>query len=197
MKLLLFWLTLTSQLLLGGSMLFSAIQPQRRIWPPSGLKSFGFWWIWSLTILGLVGLVGVAIWDWNSFVFDHWSRYFFGGALFGGGAAFALWGVFSLSFRTSSGLRGDFVSDGAYHYSRHPQYFGDFGVLLGVAVVSNSALTWILSLVVIASFVIATLAEESWLIEQYGDDYCRYKRRVSRFIGWYNVSHSTADDSEH
>ena len=183
MPLNLFFIVIAVELLLAGSLLASIVWPDRRIWPPPGKWSWQFWWIWSLTILSLLGLFAVAALDWNTFVFAHWSRLVLGGLLFVGGSAFAMWGVFTLSWHASAGLEARLVTTGPYRFTRNPQYVGDFAVLLGIAVFSNSLLAMILSVVGIICFWMAPFAEEPWLRQQYGAEYEQYCRMVPRFFG--------------
>lgn len=183
MKIPLFSVTLAWELLLFGSFLWSVLSPRQRIWPPPGRTSWQFWCVWILTTGSLVGFFVVSLLDWNSFVFAHWSRYLIGGAIFLGGTLFALWGVATLGLRTSAGLEGELVRTGPYRWSRNPQYFGDFGVLLGWAIISNSLLTFILAGVGIVCFYSAVLCEEPWLQEKYGERYEAYRKRAPRFLG--------------
>ena len=100
--------------------------------------------------------------------------------MFVGGSAFALWGVFTLSWHATAGLRAKLITAGPYRYTRNPQYVGDFAVLLGIAIVSNSLLAMIISIAGIFCFWMAPLAEESWLPQQYGraDEECRTVPRL-------------------
>lgn len=180
----LFTVTLILELLLTGSFLWSALIPQKRIWPPPGWKSWRFWCVWILTVASLLGFFAVSLLDWNSFVFPHWSRFLIGGAIFFSGTLFALWGVITLGLRTSAGLEGELVRSGPYRWSRNPQYFGDFGVLIGWAVIANSLLTFFLAAVGILCFYLAAMCEEPWLREEYGQRYEEYRKRVPRFFGW-------------
>jgi protein-S-isoprenylcysteine O-methyltransferase Ste14 len=178
-----FFIVLAVELLLAGSLLVSILWPEKRIWPPPSKSSWQFWWIWSLTISSLLGLFAIAALDWNTFVFVHWFRFVLGGSLFFGGSAFALWGVFTLSWHATAGLTAKLMTTGPYRYTRNPQYAGDFAVLLGIAVFSNSLLAMILSIMGIFCFCMAPLAEEPWLRQQYGGDYEAYCRTVPRFFG--------------
>ena len=184
MTLNMFLVVLAVELMLAGSLLASMLWPKKRIWPPPAKWSWQFWWIWSLTIISLLGLFAIAALDWNTFAFVHWSRFVLGGSLFVGGSVFALWGVFTLSWHASAGLEAKLVTTGPYRYTRNPQYVGDFAVLLGIAVFSNSLLAMILSFVGIFCFWMAPLAEEPWLRQQYGGDYEEYCRTVPRFFGF-------------
>lgn len=166
-----FVFTLVIELLLAGSLLFSIARPYSRVWPPPGFRCWQFWWVWSLTIISLLGTFVVAILDWDSFVLNHWARFIVGGVLFIAGTTFALWGLATLSLRTSLGLRGEMVTSGPYPFSRNPQYFGDFGVLSGIAIISNSLLSSILCGIGIVCFYLAPFAEEPWLVQQYGKLY--------------------------
>ncbi len=178
-----FIIVLAIELLLAGSLLASMVWPEKRIWPPPGRFSWQFWWIWSLTILSLLGLFAIAALDGNTFLFAHWSRFVLGGSLFVGGSVFAMWGVVTLSWHASSGLKAKLITTGPYRYTRNPQYVGDFAILLGVAVFSNSLLAMILTIVGIGCFWMAPFAEEPWLRQQYGQAYDEYCRTVPRFFG--------------
>lgn len=184
MTLNMFLVVLAVELMLAGSLLASMLWVEKRIWPPPAKWSWQFWWIWSLTIISLLGLFIIAGLDWNTFVFVHWSRLVFGGSLFIGGSAFALWGVHTLSWHATAGLKAKLVTTGPYRYTRNPQYVGDFAVLLGIAIFSNSLLAMIISIAGIFCFWMAPLAEESWLRQQYGRDYEEYCRTVPRFFGF-------------
>ncbi len=184
MPLTVFFIVLGIELLLACSLLAGIAWPDRRVWPPPGKPSWQFWWIWTLTVSSLLGLFLVAAIDWNTFVFEHWSRFLLGGSLFVGGSVFALWGVFTIGWGATTGLKARLITTGPYRYTRNPQYVGDFAVLLGIAVFSNSLLAMILSIAGIFCFWMTPLAEEPWLRQQYGRDYEEYCRAVPRFFGF-------------
>ncbi len=184
MRDLLFAVTATLGLLLMGGFSWSALCPPRRIWPAPDWKLWRFWFVWILTIGSLAGFFIVSLFDWDSFVFSHWSHFIVGGVLFVAGASFALWGVAALGFRTSAGLKGELVTTGPYRWSRNPQYLGDFGVLIGWAILSNSNLAFLLAAIGVACFYMAAVCEEPWVRREYGERYNEYQKRVARFIGW-------------
>ena len=75
-----------------------------------------------------------------------------------------------------------FVSSGPYTFTRNPQYVGDIALFVGVSVIANSLLLWITHLLLALVFLVAPLAEEPWLEEQYGEEYREYMNRVRRFL---------------
>ncbi|HET9642519.1 MAG TPA: isoprenylcysteine carboxylmethyltransferase family protein [Burkholderiaceae bacterium] len=75
------------------------------------------------------------------------------------------------------------VTSGIYAYSRNPMYLGDAIVLLGIDVLSGSAV----ALVFVAAFVIyidkvQIAAEEAALAKRFGDAYAEYRQRVRRWL---------------
>lgn len=82
-------------------------------------------------------------------------------------------------FQPSSAL----VTDGVFRYSRHPMYLGLVVVLVGLGI----GLASVTPLLVIPVFgwwmaVRFIRAEEASLVEQFGEAYLEYKRRVRRWL---------------
>jgi len=55
-------------------------------------------------------------------------------------------------------------------------------ILIGISLVANSRLAWIVNLLQAMVFIIVPMAEKSWLEERYGEDYRKYKLRTQRFL---------------
>lgn len=99
--------------------------------------------------------------------------------------------VFYLSFR-SLGLRTKFglpdqstaglQEEGLYRYSRNPMYLAF--ILLDIATVLfvPSLITVITAAVAIVTHHMITLAEETFLLQAYGQEYASYTRRVRRYL---------------
>ena len=119
---------------------------------------------------------------WNSWAFQSPLRFVVGIPLALLGGMLAVWGVVTVGWKNSSRLKGGFVSDGPYRFTRNPQYVGDIVFFIGVGVIANSVFLWIAHLLLALVFVVAPLTEEPWLEEQYGDEYREYRRRVPRFL---------------
>jgi protein-S-isoprenylcysteine O-methyltransferase Ste14 len=98
------------------------------------------------------------------------------------GVSLVTWGIATLGVRNTSALPNGFVSSGPYAFTRNPQYVGDITLFLGVSIVANSELVLITHLLTSLVFVVAPLAEEPWLEEQYGEPYREYRARVPRFL---------------
>jgi protein-S-isoprenylcysteine O-methyltransferase Ste14 len=82
-------------------------------------------------------------------------------------------------FQRSSAL----VTDGVFRYSRHPMYLGLVVVLVGLGI----GLASVTPLLVIPVFgwwltVRFIRAEEASLVEQFGEAYLEYKRKVRRWL---------------
>ena len=165
-----------------AGVVWSAAVPGRRIWPPPGRRS----WQYVLTWLGFYAVCGINVllllMYWNSWVFQSPLRFVVGIPLVLLGGMLAMWGVFRAGWTNSLGLRGGFVESGPYRFTRNPQYVGDIVLFIGVSVIANSLLLWITHVLLALVFVVAPLAEEPWLEEQYGDAYREYRRRVRRFL---------------
>jgi protein-S-isoprenylcysteine O-methyltransferase Ste14 len=178
-----FSVAFTALLVLGVAVLASILRPERRVWPPPGRRSWQYRLVWTLIDVATLGILGVGVLDWNTFVLDSWLRLPIGAAVALGGGGFALWGIRHLSWHASLGLEHEFIRTGPYRWTRNPQYVGDIVMLVGWGIVFNSLQAWILCAMGIAWFALTPVAEEPWLREQYGEPYERYRREVPRFVG--------------
>ena len=139
-----------------------------------------------LTWAGFYAVCGInlllLLMHWNSWVFQSPLRFVVGIPLASLGGMLAVWGMVTVGWKNTSGLKGGFVSDGPYRFTRNPQYVGDIVFFIGVGVIANSVFLWIAHLLLALVFVVAPLTEEPWLEEQYGDAYREYRRQVPRFL---------------
>jgi len=79
--------------------------------------------------------------------------------------------------------RGEPVTGGLYHYSRHPMYVTAFLFFLGVSIATASWVFLLFTIILIgASFYFAP-AEEQSCLEKYGDAYREYMNRTPRYLG--------------
>lgn len=161
---------------------WSVAVPGRRLWPPPGRGS----WQYLLTWVGFYAVCAINVllllMDWDSWVFPSPLRFIVGVPLVVLGGLLAFWGVVTVGWKNTTGLRGGFVSAGPYRFTRNPQYLGDIVFFVGVSVIANSVLLWTTHLLLSLCFVVTPLAEEPWLEEQYGDSYREYRRQVPRFL---------------
>ena len=164
-------------------LLVSILNPKKRLWPPPRKKSWQQIAALSAAFAPQIIAVPLGIFDWNSFVYFHWSRYVVGAAMMAAGFLLNQWAVQSLSVSSSLGHEGTLVQTGAYKYSRNPQYIGHAAFFLGYAVLCNSILTYIAAVIGIGLYVLTPFTEEPWLKDQYGLAYAEYTKKVPRFIG--------------
>ncbi|HYV58100.1 MAG TPA: PEMT/PEM2 methyltransferase family protein [Candidatus Nitrosopolaris sp.] len=176
-----FSLVILCVVLEAGALALSVARPDLRIWPPPRRHSWQFVVNGVLSYTTLLGVVALGLLDWNSFVIPAWVRPV-GGLLIASGAAFALWGFLTLGSHASQGLGGDLVASGPYRYSRNPQYVGTVGVLVGWAVLNNSALALIAAVLASGWFVALPCAEEPWLRDRFGTTFEKYAAGVPRFL---------------
>ena len=164
--------------LLTGT-IWSVVRPDGRIWPPPRRRSWQYVVAW-VCLYAVVGLnAAVLFLDWNQWIFRSNIRFVVGIPLMLLGGLLALWGVITLSWTNTSGLKGGFISAGP---TRNPQYVGDIMFFVGAGIVANSALLWSANALLILVFVIAPLTEEPWLKDQYGQVYHEYRRDIPRFL---------------
>lgn len=79
--------------------------------------------------------------------------------------------------------RGTLATDGLYGLVRHPQYTGLFLALFGEGVVHWPTIFSVgLFPVIVLAYSLLARREERQMIEQFGDRYRAYQRRVPRFL---------------
>ena len=140
MKFLIFTITQLSIFVLGSLLLWTLSSDRFRIWPPPDKKSWQYHSTLTLIRIIYTGTIGVAILDWNTFVFSHYSRYLLGIPLAIIGFGIAFYGLFYLGLTNSYGLKGGLITTGIYQYSRNPQYTGLMIGIVGFALICNSSL---------------------------------------------------------
>jgi len=168
-------------ILLAG-IVWSVASPGSRIWPPPQINSWqsGTTWTFFYLVFFLNALLFIL--DWDSWIYLSSSRFFLGFPLVVIGLLLLSWGVYALGVRNTSGVRHGLVQDGPYRFTRNPQYIGEIVLFIGLSLISNSVLLWITHGLLILIFLITPFAEETWLEEQYGQNYLSYKEKTPRFL---------------
>ncbi|MFC6765709.1 methyltransferase family protein [Natrinema soli] len=126
--------------------------------------------------------------------------------LLGYAVAFVGIGLFAQGWRQVYRARQDdqLVTDGLYRYVRHPQYTGLFIALFGEGIIHWPTIFSVgLFPLVVVVFTWLARREELDMIDQFGEGYRTYQRRVPMFIPrweqWRSLvaeSRSGGDDSE-
>ena len=165
---------------------WSIRHPNERSWPPREGVHRGLLAVRAESIVTALGVPVVGLLDWNSFVFDHPSRFVVAALLVAGGV-FAGRAHCHLGTEESVGQPppgGSLVlrTDGPYAVTRNPQYVGAFPGYFGVAIATNSLLALIAAALMCSTLVTMVFAEESWMRERFGDEYDEYCRKVPRFV---------------
>jgi protein-S-isoprenylcysteine O-methyltransferase Ste14 len=75
------------------------------------------------------------------------------------------------------------VTRGVYRISRHPVYLSGFLLYVGMGIAGASWVMLLLAVAWIVLWCIVVPAEESFLLEKYGDAYREYTNRTPRWIG--------------
>lgn len=109
------------------------------------------------------------------------------------------WLVIGLAYirRGGKGRRihaDDLVTDGFFAHSRNPLYLGNMLVYLGLFIVLDSALGWLVGVpFFLLAYIAITAAEEDYLHRQFGATYDEYHRRVPRFLpDWRGIGATLA-----
>ncbi|KPL15736.1 MAG: hypothetical protein AMS26_06805 [Bacteroides sp. SM23_62] len=79
------------------------------------------------------------------------------------------------------------VTSGIYRVSRNPIYFGGFLLNLSIGIACASWIIMLCAILWIVFFHIVIPAEESFLIDKYGNTYQEYMHRTPRWIGIPNL----------
>lgn len=155
--------------------------PSRRIYPMARRDG------WYFALWGLFGFIFLSnpafvVLDWNSGLWSSGLRFWLAGPLIFSGGALVTWGMVTLGARRTSGLPQGLVAEGPYLLTRNPQYLGDFLLFVGVAILANSAVVTVTHLLTAFVLLLAPLAEEPWLEQEYGEAYVDYRRSVPRYL---------------
>ena len=161
---------------------WSAAVPNERIWPPPAKKTWQFYISWLFFLLTIALNILLIVLDWNSGTMLLFSRFSLGIPVIVIGCLLSFWGMASLGLKNTSGLQTRLIDTRPYRYMRNPQYIGYILILIGISLVANSRLAWIVNLLQAMVFIIVPMAEKSWLEERYGEDYRKYKLRTQRFL---------------
>ncbi|WP_243348708.1 methyltransferase family protein [Parabacteroides sp. FAFU027] len=155
----------------------------------------------GLTMFGILipmGLVNLGAWDHSvthiSLIESQAIRWIIATPFLVVGAVFAIWSNIFLfnvgkggpaqAFNISiSPKTKKLVTTGPYRYSRNPMMFGAFTLYFGVGILQNSliCLLTVLAFFTFMSYMIK-FSEEKRLLDDFGDEYLEYKKKVSRFI---------------
>ncbi|HET7275180.1 MAG TPA: isoprenylcysteine carboxylmethyltransferase family protein [Longimicrobiaceae bacterium] len=109
-------------------------------------------------------------------------------ALIGGGLAWMYWGLITFRRAKTTVLphqaASTIVTHGPYRFGRNPMYLGMCALYFGVTLWLNSIwglLIFPIVIFLIISYVISR--EEAYLIDDFGDEYERYRSSVPRWLG--------------
>ena len=177
-----FIIDLVALFVLLVGVIWSIVQPTKRLWPPPKKRSWQFVLTWVCFSVAFLGNAALIFLDWNSWLMKEPIRFVLGIPFSVIGALLVAWGFATLGSGNTSGLRQGFIREGPYQFTRNPQYLGDMLLFVGLSLIANSLYLWMTHSLLILVFVLTPLAEEVWLAEQYGEVYRDYKRDTPRFL---------------
>jgi protein-S-isoprenylcysteine O-methyltransferase Ste14 len=74
------------------------------------------------------------------------------------------------------------IRTGPYTLVRHPIYTGLLTAVLGTSIATGSFLSFFITFVLFVAFIIKIRMEEQFLLEEFGEEYARYRREVKALI---------------
>ncbi len=75
------------------------------------------------------------------------------------------------------------MTDGVFRFSRHPIYFGMVLILLGIALALGSLTPFAVPICLAVFIQFAFVVPEEYdMLEQFGDEYRRYKTNVRQWV---------------
>lgn len=163
-------------------LVWSIAVPKKRIWPAPSWRSLNFWLVWIGIVAIFIGLIYIAVRDFDTWVLSNGFRYFLGIPIFVIGTLCSFWAIGLMGARNTLGIENGFVDKGPYRFCRNPQYAGDILILIGAILFVNSELFAVPAILSIIGFWLMPLPEEDWLKQRYGEVYRNYYNKTSRFI---------------
>ena len=165
-----------------AAIIFSALYPARRIWPPQSYGPTTKAVVWALTLTLFGALIALGVLGWGNIAAPQWLRFGAGPLLIVLGNLIVWREVTDFGIDQTSGASGTLKTTGLYRLSLNPQYVADIAIVLGWLLLSASIDAVAVGLAIIALLVAAPFAEEPWLREEYGDEYARYTEIVRRYL---------------
>lgn len=83
---------------------------------------------------------------------------------------------------TEKSTRSALVVNGLYKIVRHPLYFSTIILMLGMVLISPTIHFILLSLLVLIYLIIGSRLEEKKLIDEFGEEYIEYRKKVKGLI---------------
>lgn len=107
------------------TVVWSVVRPDRRIWPPPGRRSWQYLLTWIGWCVAIAINACLLFLDWNSGTFGGGLRFVLGIPLALLGGLLAFWGIATIGWTNSTGVKDGFFPSGPYRFTRNPQYVGD------------------------------------------------------------------------
>jgi len=165
-----------------AAIVWSIVQPKRRLWPPQRYTALTpiLVWVPTFTLCGTMIVVGFM--EWGSWTIPAAIRYGLGGALIAVGNLGVWSEVMKFGVDQTGGASGVLRTEGLYRYSRNPQYVSDMMIVVGWILMSASPSAFAIGLASVLVLILAPFAEEPWLIQTYDTQYADYATKVRRFL---------------
>ena len=134
--------------------LFGIYYPSDAVWGHTLYPFIGLTGMWIGTILNVIGII-LVVDGWRIIYKEYWNK---------------------------DPENQKLVTRGIYRYIRHPQYTGFLTITLGLLIHWVTIPILIMWPILIILYYKLSNKEEITLIEQFGEDYLEYKRKVPRFL---------------
>lgn len=151
-------------------------------WPPDSGNTRSIYALMFIFYLIIIGIMWIGIQERSNPIFAVlWLRYV-GVITLSLGIVLYIWCRMYISKKVEFGAKGRLIVQGPYQYTRNPLYLADTLIFFGFALISNSLLVYILTILLVTILILLPFIEEPWLLKQYGDQYKNYKSVVPRYI---------------
>ena len=137
----------------------------------------------------MIATVLVAPWIATSFILPRTLPVGIAGLLLlVAGLAIAVWARVHLgtNWTAQPAIRENhtIVRTGPYAFVRNPIYTGLLTGLIGTAIATGTVLSFLIVLVIFVLFLVKIRMEEQFLIEEFGEEYEKYRREVKALVPW-------------
>lgn len=179
----LFAISFSSALFLGGLLGVQALVGAFQFWPAPSRKSWAYSaYMWGFRAFIYPLLVLSVLQIHMPTELSDWIRMGVGGALSLAGFGLAAWITYQMGWKNAFGAHEGLRTGGWFARSRNPIYVVSWIGMAGWAVMIPSA--WVIILLALWGlfYAVSPFFEEPWLEQVYGEEYRAYKAQVRRFI---------------